>query len=56
MVERVSPGPPLGVPALLLFASGAAGLIYQILWIKQISLIIEFKLDSKKVAGLRRAS
>ncbi|HZF27004.1 MAG TPA: fused MFS/spermidine synthase [Steroidobacteraceae bacterium] len=40
MVERVSPGPRLGVPALLLFASGAAGLIYQILWVKQLSLVV----------------
>ncbi|CAG2158813.1 fused MFS/spermidine synthase [Cupriavidus numazuensis] len=27
-------------PALLLFASGAAGLIYQVLWIKQLALVV----------------
>jgi len=27
-------------PALLLFASGAAALIYQVLWIKQLSLVV----------------
>ncbi len=30
----------LAVPALLLFASGAAALVYQILWIKQLSLVV----------------
>lgn len=30
----------IAIPALLLFASGAAALIYQLLWIKQLSLIV----------------
>jgi spermidine synthase len=30
----------LALPALLLFTSGAAALVYQILWIKQISLVV----------------
>src|SRR5215831_20941641 len=29
-----------GAPALLLFLSGAAALIYQIVWIKQLSLVV----------------
>ncbi len=28
------------VPAALLFLSGAAGLVYQVLWIKQLSLVV----------------
>lgn len=28
------------LPALLLFASGAAALVYQVLWIKQLSLVV----------------
>ena len=30
----------LATPALLLFASGAAALVYQIVWIKQLSLVV----------------
>ncbi|WP_131106929.1 fused MFS/spermidine synthase [Pseudomonas sp. Sample_10] len=32
--------PALLIPALLLFASGAAALVYQVLWIKQLSLVV----------------
>lgn len=32
--------PALWVPALLLFISGAAALVYQVLWIKQLSLVV----------------
>jgi predicted membrane-bound spermidine synthase len=32
--------PALLVPALLLFVSGAAALVYQVLWIKQLSLVV----------------
>jgi MFS family permease len=38
--ERLSGGAGLAIPALLLFASGAAALVYQVLWIKQISLVV----------------
>ena len=38
--ERVAGGAGLAVPVLLLFASGAAALIYQVLWVKQLSLIV----------------
>jgi len=30
----------LAIPATLLFLSGAAGLVYQVLWIKQLSLVV----------------
>jgi spermidine synthase len=41
VAPRVTPR-TLGIawPALLLFASGAAALIYQVLWIKQLSLVV----------------
>jgi predicted membrane-bound spermidine synthase len=32
--------PTLSIPALLLFVSGAAALVYQVLWIKQLSLVV----------------
>ena len=32
--------PALLIPALLLFTSGAAALVYQVLWIKQLSLVV----------------
>ncbi|MFJ3366672.1 fused MFS/spermidine synthase [Pseudomonas sp. NPDC086251] len=32
--------PTLLIPALLLFVSGAAALVYQVLWIKQLSLVV----------------
>ena len=32
--------PALLIPALLLFVSGAAALVYQVLWIKQLSLVV----------------
>lgn len=32
--------PALSIPALLLFVSGAAALVYQVLWIKQLSLVV----------------
>ncbi|MHC8320589.1 fused MFS/spermidine synthase [Pseudomonas sp. GB2N2] len=32
--------PALLIPALLLFISGAAALVYQVLWIKQLSLVV----------------
>ncbi|MGF0238274.1 fused MFS/spermidine synthase [Rhodococcus sp. IEGM1300] len=31
---------PILIPALLLFISGAAALVYQVLWIKQLSLVV----------------
>ena len=36
----MAPALRLAWPALLLFASGAAALIYQVLWIKQLSLVV----------------
>ena len=30
----------LGWPAVLLFASGTAALVYQVLWIRQLSLVV----------------
>jgi spermidine synthase len=36
----LSRGPGTAGPALLLFLSGAAGLIYQVLWVKQLSLVV----------------
>src|SRR5262245_45028779 len=30
----------LAIPALLLFASGTSALVYQIVWIKQLSLVV----------------
>ena len=36
----LSGGTGLAIPALLLFASGTAALVYQILWIKQLSLVV----------------
>jgi len=38
--ELVAGGAGLAVPALLLFTSGAAALIYQVLWVKQLSLVV----------------
>src|SRR5215211_6264319 len=38
--ERLPGRTGLAIPALLLFASGAAALIYQVLWIKQLSLVV----------------
>jgi len=38
--EAASPGLPIAWPLLLLFASGAASLIYQALWIKQLALVV----------------
>ncbi|HZZ01564.1 fused MFS/spermidine synthase [Paraburkholderia sp.] len=38
--ETGSPGLPIAWPLLLLFASGAASLIYQVLWIKQLALVV----------------
>lgn len=37
---RVSARTGLTIPALLLFASGTAALVYQVLWIKQLSLVV----------------
>lgn len=37
-------------PALLLFASGAAGLIYQVLWIKQLSLVVGVEVHAVTIA------
>src|SRR4029450_2104792 len=36
--ERLPGSTGLAIPALLLFASGTAALVYQVLWIKQLSL------------------
>ncbi|MFM0729719.1 fused MFS/spermidine synthase [Paraburkholderia sediminicola] len=38
--EAASPGLPIAWPLLLLFASGAASLINQVLWIKQLALVV----------------
>ncbi|NML97940.1 fused MFS/spermidine synthase [Paraburkholderia sp. RP-4-7] len=38
--EAASPGLPIAWLLLLLFASGAASLIYQVLWIKQLALVV----------------
>ncbi|MFM0503405.1 fused MFS/spermidine synthase [Paraburkholderia caffeinilytica] len=38
--EAASPRLPVGWPLLLLFASGAASLVYQVLWIKQLALVV----------------
>ena len=38
--ERLPGSTGLAIPALLLFASGATALIYQVLWIKQLSLVV----------------
>ncbi|MFJ4289353.1 fused MFS/spermidine synthase [Cupriavidus sp. NPDC089707] len=37
---QLAPHRAMLAPALLLFASGAAGLIYQVLWIKQLALVV----------------
>jgi spermidine synthase len=37
---RLPGGTGLTIPALLLFASVAAALVYQVLWIKQLSLVV----------------
>ncbi|EPJ2809334.1 fused MFS/spermidine synthase [Pseudomonas putida] len=37
---RTQSRPLLALPATLLFLSGAAGLVYQVLWIKQLSLVV----------------
>src|SRR5215470_1388328 len=37
---RLPGGTGLAIPALWLFASGTAALIYQVLWIKQLSLVV----------------
>ena len=38
--EAASPSLPIAWPVLLLFVSGAASLIYQVLWIKQLALVV----------------
>nr|WP_228934087.1 fused MFS/spermidine synthase [Paraburkholderia saeva] len=38
--QSFTPTLPVAWPALLLFISGAAALIYQVLWIKQLSLVV----------------
>jgi spermidine synthase len=38
--ERLPGSTGLAIPALLLFASGTAALVYQVLWIKQLSLVV----------------
>ncbi|MFM0076116.1 fused MFS/spermidine synthase [Paraburkholderia sediminicola] len=38
--EVASPSLPVAWPVLLLFVSGAASLIYQVLWIKQLALVV----------------
>ena len=38
--ERLASGTGLAIPALLLFASGTAALVYQVVWIKQLSLVV----------------
>ncbi|MFM0366246.1 fused MFS/spermidine synthase [Paraburkholderia sediminicola] len=38
--EAASPSLPIAWPVLLLFISGAASLIYQVLWIKQLALVV----------------
>ena len=38
--ERLPGRTGLAIPALLLFASGTAALVYQVLWIKQLSLVV----------------
>jgi spermidine synthase len=38
--EAASPSLPIAWPLLLLFASGGASLIYQVLWIKQLALVV----------------
>lgn len=38
--DALAPGLPIAWPLLLLFASGAASLIYQVLWIKQLALVV----------------
>jgi spermidine synthase len=43
LVQTGKPGRPslnISWPALMLFASGAASLIYQVLWIKQLALVV----------------
>lgn len=45
VLESVAPGvlpkdKATALPALLLFASGAAALIYQVLWVRQLSLVV----------------
>ncbi|MHC8344351.1 spermidine synthase [Pseudomonas sp. RT6P73] len=37
---QTAASPALLIPALLLFVSGAAALVYQVLWIKQLSLVV----------------
>ncbi|WP_223525492.1 fused MFS/spermidine synthase [Pseudomonas sp. A-B-26] len=37
---QTATSPALLIPALLLFVSGAAALVYQVLWIKQLSLVV----------------
>ena len=39
VIERSTPSSLL-IPALLLFISGSAALVYQVLWIKQLSLVV----------------
>jgi hypothetical protein len=38
--EQLPGGTGFAIPALLLFASGTAALVYQVLWIKQLSLVV----------------
>ncbi|WP_253452496.1 fused MFS/spermidine synthase [Pseudomonas nitroreducens] len=38
--HRSQPGLAAWVPALLLFASGGAALVFQVLWVKQLSLVV----------------
>ena len=38
--SHAAASPALLIPALLLFVSGAAALVYQVLWIKQLSLVV----------------
>ena len=40
LIEHPVASPALLIPALLLFVSGAAALVYQVLWIKQLSLVV----------------
>jgi spermidine synthase len=48
--ERVDSQVKFALPALLLFASGAASLIFQVLWIRQLSLVVGVDVHAVTIA------
>jgi spermidine synthase len=48
--RRAAPAMRVAWPALLLFASGTAALIYQVLWVKQLTLVVGIEVQAVTIA------